>query len=356
MYGKHLAHICFNFFEFNYLIITIERCRTMRELMTGNEAIARGVYESGVGFASAYPGTPSTEILETLSSPQYRQDLYAEWAPNEKVALEAAIGFSWMGGRAFASMKQVGLNVAADPMFSLAYTGCNGGLVLVTADEPGIHSSQTEQDNRLYADAAKLPMLEPSDSQECKDMVLAAMELSESYRSPVLIRMTTRICHSKSMVELGTRKDVPCRPYEKNIWQYTTMPAVSKKLRVELVDKLEKLQQESEKSPLNFEIDNNVSIGVITSGISYQYARDAFGEKASYLKLGFPYPLPIEKIRNFAEKMDILYVIEETEPFLERQIRAAGIRCHGKDLLPCIGELSAEIIREKLMGLPTTYV
>lgn len=322
----------------------------MKELMTGNEAIARGVYEAGTSFAAAYPGTPSTEILESLSSAQYKSALIAEWAPNEKVALESVIGFSWMGGRAFASMKQVGLNVAADPLFSLAYTGCNGGLVIVTADEPGIHSSQTEQDNRLYADLAKVPMMEPSDSQECKDMVIVAMDISEKYRTPVLIRMTTRICHSKTMVELGERVEHPRRRYEKDIWQYTTMPAVSRKLRVELVERLEKLQAESETSPLNFEVDNGAEIGVITSGISYQYAKDAFGDSASYLKLGFTYPLPIEKIKGFAAKFKTLYVIEETEPYIEREVRAAGIICTGKDKLPCIGELSAVIIRDKLLG------
>ncbi len=321
----------------------------MKQLMTGNEAIARGAYEAGIRFASAYPGTPSTEILENIAL--YKDDIVAEWAPNEKVALEAVIGYSIAGGRAIASMKQVGLNVAADPLFSFAYTGCNGSAVIITADEPGIHSSQTEQDNRYYAKMAKLPMLEPTDSQQAKDMVIAACEISEKYRTPVIIRMTTRICHSKSIVELGSRREVPNKEYKKDIWQFTTMPAVSQKLRFQLEERLKKLTEEANNSPFNHIEWNNKSIGVIANGIAYQYAKEVFGEEASYLRIGFSYPIPMELITEFASRVDTLYVIEEVEPFLEEEIRAAGIECHGKDLLPRIGELSPKIIEETIKGV-----
>jgi indolepyruvate ferredoxin oxidoreductase alpha subunit len=321
----------------------------MKQLMTGNEAIARGAYEAGIRFASAYPGTPSTEILENIAL--YKDDIVAEWAPNEKVALEAVVGYSIAGGRAIASMKQVGLNVAADPLFSCAYTGCNGSAVIVTADEPGIHSSQTEQDNRYYAKMAKLPMLEPTDSQQAKDMVIAACEISEKYRTPVIIRMTTRICHSKSIVELGSRREAPNKEYKKDIWQYTTMPAVSRKLRFELEERLKGLTRESNNSPFNDIEWNDKSIGIIANGIAYQYAKEVFGEEASYLRIGFSYPIPMELIKEFASRVDTLYVIEEVEPFLEEEIRAAGIACHGKDILPGIGELSPRIIEEKIKGV-----
>jgi len=321
----------------------------MKQLMTGNEAIARGAYEAGIRFASAYPGTPSTEILENIAS--YKDDIVAEWAPNEKVALESVVGYSIAGGGAIASMKQVGLNVAADPLFSFAYTGCNGSAIIVTADEPGIHSSQTEQDNRYYAKMAKLPMFEPADSQQAKDMVIAACEISEKYRTPVIIRMTTRICHSKSIVELGSRRQVPKKEYKKDIWQFTTMPAVSRKLRLELEERLKGLTIEANNSPFN-EIEwNDKSIGIIASGVAYQYAKEVFGEEASYLSIGFSYPIPMDLIKEFAAKVDTLYVIEEVEPFLEEEIRAAGISCHGKDLLPGIGELSPRIIEEAIKGV-----
>ena len=322
-----------------------------KQLMTGNEAIARGVYEAGVRYAAAYPGTPSTEILETIAT--YKGDVVAEWAPNEKVALEAAYGYSVMGGRAFASMKQVGMNVAADPMFSMAYTGCNGGLVIVTADEPGIHSSQTEQDNRYYGKMAKLPVFEPSDSQECKDMVLEAFSLSEQLKTPVILRMTTRICHSKGIVELGERKLLPACEYKKDIWQYTTMPAVSMKLRGELLTKLEKLEELSCTSRFNFIEWHSKKIGVITNGVSYQYAREAFGESASYLRIGFSYPMPTAKIRDFAAQVETLYVIEETEPFMEEYIKSLGIACIGREKLTQNGELSQGLLRRELLGQQT---
>lgn len=318
----------------------------MKQLMTGNEAIARGAYEAGIRFAAAYPGTPSTEILENIAL--YKEDMTAEWAPNEKVALESAIGYSYVGGRSIASMKQVGLNVAADPLFSFTYTGGTGGIVVITADEPGIHSSQTEQDNRYYAKMAKVPMLEPSDSQQAKDMVIDGIRLSEKYRTPVLIRMTTRVCHSKSVVECGERVTAANVPYRRNIWQYTTMPAVSQKLRRELEAKLALLKQESEISCWN-EIEwNNKKIGVVASGISYEYAKEVFGKDVSYLKLGFTYPFPAELVRHFAAQVEALYIIEETEPYIEEQVKAMGISCVGKECLPGIGELSPNIIRKAI--------
>ncbi|MEG1595268.1 MAG: indolepyruvate ferredoxin oxidoreductase subunit alpha [Lachnospiraceae bacterium] len=319
----------------------------MKKLMTGNEAVARGVYEAGIRFAAAYPGTPSTEILENIAG--YKEDIIAEWAPNEKVALESAIGFSITGGRAFASMKQVGLNVASDPFYSVAYTGITGGLVIVSADDPGLHSSQTEQDNRYYAKTAKIPMFEPADSQECKDMVLEAVALSERIRMPVLLRMTTRVCHSKSTVDCKDRQEAPLCEYKKDIFTYTTMPAVSKKRRVDLEEKLKVLRTYSEETRTNFIEDHHKKIGIIANGISYQYAKEAFGEEASYMKIGFSYPMPIKKIKEFAAAVDILYVIEETEPYMEEQIRAAGIACQGRELLPGIGELSVGILKEKLL-------
>lgn len=320
----------------------------MKELMTGNEAVARGVYEAGIRFASAYPGTPSTEILENIA--KYKDNIVAEWAPNEKVALESVVGYSIAGGRAFASMKQVGLNVAADPLFSFAYTGCNGGVVIVTADEPGIHSSQTEQDNRYYAKMAKLPMLEPSNSQQAKDMVITGIEISEKYRTPVLLRMTTRICHSKGVVELKERSETENRPYERDIWQYTTMPAVSRKLRLELEQRLDKIKEESNQSSYNSAEWNDTKIGVVASGIGYEYAKETFGNEVSYLRLGFTFPVPMQRIKDFASKVDTLYVIEETEPYLEEHIRAAGIECVGKDKLPGIGELSQTVLSKILKG------
>lgn len=326
----------------------------MKELLTGNEAVARGVYEAGIRFASAYPGTPSTEILENIA--KYKDDIVAEWAPNEKVALESVVGYSIAGGRAFASMKQVGLNVAADPLFSFAYTGSNGGVVIVTADEPGIHSSQTEQDNRYYAKMAKIPMLEPSNSQQAKDMVIRGIAISEEYRTPVLLRMTTRICHSKGIVELKERVDTDNRPYARDIWQYTTMPAVSRKNRVELEARLEKLLEASNQSPFNRIEWNDKKIGVIASGIGYEYAKEVFGTEVSYLRLGFTFPVPMQKIKEFASQVETLYVIEETEPYLEEHIRAVGIDCIGKDKLPGIGELNQTVLAKVLKGIDTPII
>ncbi len=319
----------------------------MKELLTGNEAIARGAYEAGVTFASAYPGTPSTEILENIAL--YKGTMYAEWAPNEKVALEGAIGSSIAGARSLAAMKHVGVNVAADPLFTVAYTGINGGLVLVSADDPGMHSSQNEQDNRYYAKSSKAAMLEPSDSQEAKDFVKIALEISEEYDTPVLLRVTTRVCHSKSLVELGKKEDIAIRPYQKNIPKYVATPANGRVLHVKLQERLKKLEEFSNHTELNKIEWNDKKIGIISSGIAYQYAKEVFGTSVSYLKLGFTYPLPIRKIKEFAEQVETLYVIEELEPYIEEQVKAAGISCIGKDLIPAVGELNPDIIAKKIL-------
>ncbi len=321
----------------------------MTKLMTGNEAVTRGAYEAGLSFASAYPGTPSTEILENMAG--LGDEVYAEWAPNEKVALESAIGASIAGARSLATMKMVGVNVAADPLFSFAYSGVNGGLVLVSADDPGMHSSQNEQDNRQYAPFAKIPMFEPSDSQEAHDMMIEAYDVSEAYDLPVLFRMTTRVCHSKSLVELGERKQEELKPYVRQLDKYDLVPAVSRHLRVTLEERLTRLKAYSETCKFNWVEDNGSDIGIITSGVGYTYAREVFGNEASYLKLGLTFPLPQEKIKAFAAKVKTLYVVEELEPYLENQIRMMGIKCIGKEKIPGIGELNPEILAKCLKGV-----
>jgi len=320
----------------------------MKKLLTGNEAIAQGAWEAGVMYACAYPGTPSTEILENIA--EYKGDILAEWAPNEKVALETAAGASVFGARSLAAMKMVGVNVAADPLFSFAYAGVNGGMVLVSADDPGCHSSQDEQDNRYYAKFAKIAMVEPSDSQEAKDMVKAALEISEQFDTPVLMRITTRICHSKSLVEIGSRQEVGKRPYVRNINKYDLVPATARKRRVEVEKRIEKLTVFSETTELNYIEWNDKKVGVVASGVGYQYAQEVFGADASYLKLGFTYPLPIKKIRDFAAAVGTLYVVEELEPFIEEQLQAAGIACIGKAKVPRIGELTPDILAKALKG------
>ncbi|MCF6465142.1 indolepyruvate ferredoxin oxidoreductase subunit alpha [Clostridium sp. Cult2] len=320
----------------------------MKKLLTGNEAVALGAYEAGIHYAAAYPGTPSTEILENIAT--HKEEIIAEWAPNEKVALESALGASIYGARSLAAMKHVGLNVAADPFFTAGYTGVNGGMVLVTADDPGLHSSQNEQDNRYYARSAKVAMVEPSNSQEAKDMVKAAMEISEEFDTLVLMRLTTRICHSKSLVEVGERKEVPIKPYKKNLMKYYVAPAVAKQLHVVVEEKLKKLEEFSNKTDLNYVVWNDKKIGVISSGIAYEYAKEVFRDKASYLKLGFTFPLPMEKIKKFADEVETLYVVEELEPFIEDQIKAAGIQCIGKDKIPIIWELNPEIVEKGIFG------
>lgn len=320
----------------------------MKKLMTGNEAIARGAYEAGVKYASAYPGTPSTEILENVAT--YKGDIVAEWAPNEKVALEAAIGGSLAGARTMASMKHVGVNVAADPLFTFAYTGVNGGMVLITADEPGMHSSQNEQDNRNYAKFAKIALFEPSTSQEAKDMFKAAFEISEKFDTPVLYRVTTRLCHSKGIVECKDRVEVGIKEYVKNIKKNLTVPAHAKIRRAAVEERMEKLYEFSNNTDLNYYEINDTKVGIVSSGMCHTFAKEVFGDNASYMKLGFTNPLPMEKIKEFASKVDKIYVIEENDPFIEEQMKANGIDCHGKDTLPVYGEMTPDVIRESIFG------
>jgi indolepyruvate ferredoxin oxidoreductase alpha subunit len=322
----------------------------MKKLLTGNEAIAQGAFENGVRFASAYPGTPSTEILENLAA---FKEIDAEWAPNEKTALEAAIGASLAGARSMASMKHVGVNVAADPLFAVSYTGINGALVLISADEPGQHSSQNEQDNRHYARAAKIPLLEPGDSQECKNMMGTALELSEKFDTLVMIRMTTRVCHSKGIVECGERKEVPLVPYIKKPGKYITVPAFSKKRRVIVEERSAELLACSEQTPLNrIEWQHDKKIGVVTSGVCYYYAREVFGDSVSYLKLGFTWPLPVNKIREFCSHLEEIYVIEENDSYLEEAVLMYGYYPNpkGKNVLPHYGEMLPEVIRKSFLG------
>jgi indolepyruvate ferredoxin oxidoreductase alpha subunit len=318
----------------------------MKKLMLGNEAVARGVHEAGATVATAYPGTPSTEITENIAK---YDDIYSEWSPNEKVALEVAIGASISGARSICSMKHVGLNVAADPLFTVSYTGVNGGLVIMVADDPGMHSSQNEQDSRFYARASKVPMLEPADSQECKDYVKKAFQISEIYDCPVLVRLSTRIAHSQSIVELEDKIEYQLKEYKKDFNKYVMMPAMARRRHVEVEKRQSLLRQFSDSSDLNVIVWGNKDIGIITSGVAYQYSREVFPH-ASFLKIGMVYPLPEAMIRDFAKEVKELYVIEELEPFFENQINKMGIRVKGKELLPVIGELSAQIIREKLLN------
>lgn len=310
--------------------------------MTGNEAIARGAWEAGLHVAAAYPGTPSTEILENLAT---YKEVYSEWAPNEKVAVEVTAGASIAGARALAAMKHVGLNVAADPFFTLAYTGVNGGLVIVTADDPGMYSSQNEQDNRFYASHAKVPMLEPSDSQEAHDFIKQAFDLSEKFDAPVLFRVSTRICHSKSLVETAERVEVAVKPYTKDTKKYVMAPANAKARKYVMEKRIEEMKSFSETTGLNRVEINSGKTGIITSGISYQHAREVFGDTVSYLKLGFTWPLPEKKIKDFAAKFETIYVIEENEPYIENFVKQLGVKCIGREKLPFVDELTPEIIR-----------
>jgi len=318
-----------------------------KKMMLGNAAVARGLYEAGCRFISSYPGTPSTEITECAAD---YEEMYAEWAPNEKVAVEAAIGASIGGGRSFAAMKHVGLNVAADPLFTASYTGVNGGVVIAVADDMGMHSSQNEQDSRHYARASKMPMLEPSDSQECKDFAKRAYELSEEYDTPVYLRLSTRVSHSQSEVALEPRREVAVKPYEKNISKYVMMPAKAKLRHVVVEERELKLRELAETTDLNRVEMNDTSIGIVASGIAYQYAKEAFGSKASYLKLGMVYPLPVKLIEDFAAKVDKLYVIEELDDIFETHCKKHGIEVSGKELFGKIGEYSPELLRNRILG------
>jgi indolepyruvate ferredoxin oxidoreductase alpha subunit len=313
--------------------------------MSGNEAIARGVYEAGVRFAAAYPGTPSTEILEEFSK---YDGVYAEWSPNEKVALEVAIGAAMAGEKAMAVMKHVGVNVAADPLFTVSYTGTNGALVVITADDPSLHSSQNEQDNRNYAKFAKIPMLEPADAQEAKEFIKLAFELSEKFDTPVFLRTTTRVSHSKSVVTLQDPL-----PYQDktgityNAAKYVMVPANARVRRVEVEKRMQALKEFAETFGENRMEINNPEVGIITAGIPYNYAKDVFPDY-SYLKLGMVYPLPEKMIRNFAAKVKKIYVIEELDPFLEEQIKALGIKVIGKEIFPYTLEFDPGIIQRAI--------
>lgn len=311
-------------------------------MMSGDEAIARGAWEAGVSAAAAYPGTPSTEILENMS--QYKADVYCQWANNEKIAVEIALGASFGGLRSLAAFKHVGMNAAADPIFSAAYTGVNGGLVLVSADDPGCWSSQNEQDNRLYAPHARLGMLEPADSQECLDYVKAAFELSERFDLLMLVRMTTRVCHSKSLVTLGERTE-HVKTYRADPKKYAMLPANARVRHVAVEENLRALQAWADTCPLNREELNGSDVGVICSGVCYLHAREAFGDSASYLKLGVTHPLSEKCIRDFCAKVKRVYVVEEGEPYLENAVKALGISCEGKAYTTRQGELDAQRVR-----------
>lgn len=314
----------------------------MKKLMLGNEAIARGVYEAGVTVATAYPGTPSTEITEFIAK---YDDIYAEWAPNEKVAMEVAIGSSAAGARSVVSMKHVGLNVAADPLFTVSYTGVNGGLVFFVADDPGMHSSQNEQDTRMIARAAHVPVIEPSDSVECKAFVKKAMEISEAYDTPVILRLTTRVAHSQSVVELEEKTDFELKEYKKDIKKYVMTPVNAKARHLVVEDRMNRLASDLGKLGLYSIEKSSNKIGIITSGISYQYVKET-GIDANIMKLHMVNPLPIEAIKEFASQVETLYVIEELEPVIEEQVKALGIKVKGKELTGRQGELSVRKLKQ----------
>ena len=316
-------------------------------IMLGNEAIARGAYEAGVKVSAAYPGTPSTEISESLV--QYRDDLYCEWSPNEKVATEVAIGASVSGVRAMACMKHVGFNVAADPAYTVSYMGVNGGLVIVVADDPGLYSSQNEQDTRMVARAAQLPVLEPSDSSEAKEYMKLAFELSEKFDRPFVFRTTTRLAHSQGLVELEERECPEDKPYVKNIQKTVMMPGNAKLRHVEIEKRNLELQEAADTLPINTVEMNDTKIGVITSGIPYQYVKEAL-PNASVLKLGMVNPLPRKMIKEFASKVEKLYIVEELDPVIEEQVRSWGIQAVGKEIFTVQGEYSANMIRAAIGG------
>lgn len=327
----------------------------MKKLMLGNEAFARGLYEAGCKIASSYPGTPSTEITEFVAK---YDEVYAEWAPNEKVAVETAIGASIAGARSFSAMKHVGLNVAADPLYTISYSGVNGGLVIAVADDPGMHSSQNEQDSRHHAIASKVMMIEPSNSSECKEFAKTAFELSEKFDTPVIVRLSTRVSHSQSIVELCEREERPLKEYVKNPSKYVMMPAFARPRHVIVEERLNKLTEYAETSPLNrIEISENAEFGVIASGAVYEYAKEALGNKASFLKLGTINPMPVKLIKDFAEKYSKIYVIEELDDIIETHCRKIGVsNIIGKELFGFCGELSQTVISEKILGKKPEYM
>lgn len=319
----------------------------MKKLLLGNASVARGAYEAGVGVVASYPGTPSTEITEEIVK---FDNIYAEWSPNEKVAAEVAIGASIAGARAMSCMKHVGLNVMADPVFTVSYTGVNGGLVFCVADDPGMHSSQNEQDSRHYAKASKIMMLEPSDSSECKEFTKMAFSLSEQFDTPVFIRLSTRVSHSQSLVELVEPENVELKPYEKNIGKYVMMPANAIKRHVVVEERIKALEDFAETTEFNTIEENGSKIGIITAGISYMYAKEALGDKADYLKLGMVYPLPTQKLINFAKKYEKVYVIEELDPVIETHLKSLGVECIGKEAFTLLGEYTPTMIKSAVLG------
>ncbi len=320
----------------------------MKKLLLGNAAVAAGAHEAGVRVVSSYPGTPSTEITE--STVQY-EDIYCEWAPNEKVAAEVAIGASIGGARAMSCCKHVGLNVMADPIFTASYTGVNAGLVICVADDPGMHSSQNEQDSRHYAKASKIMMLEPSDSSECKEFTKQAFSLSERFDTPVFIRLTTRVSHSQSLVDIFSPDHVNLKPYEKNAAKYVMMPANAIKRHVDVEERMKKIREFAEKTDLNKVEMHSDEIGVITSGAAFMYAKEALGDNASYLKIGMPYPLPERLILNFAARVKKLYVIEELDPVIEEHCKSLGLEVIGKEAFTLLGEYSVNMIKKAVLGV-----
>ena len=320
----------------------------MKQLMLGNAAVARGLYEAGCCVVSSYPGTPSTEITEEAAK---FDDIYCEWAPNEKVAMETAFGASLAGRRSFCGMKHVGLNVAADPLFTVSYTGVNAGMIIVVADDAGMHSSQNEQDSRHYAKASKIPMLEPSDSAEALSFTKLAYELSEEFDTPVILKMCTRVAHSQSLVETSGRVEPPMKPYEKNIGKYVMMPGNAIRRHPVVEERTRKLAQYAETSPLNrLEEGSDRALGILTSSTSYQYVKEVFGDRHPVLKLGMVWPLPKQKILDFAASVDKVAVVEELDPFLEDYCREIGLDVLGKDVLPLEGEFSQNLVAAKLGG------
>ena len=315
----------------------------MKQLLIGNAAVARGLYEAGCSVISSYPGTPSTEITEFAAK---NDEIYCEWAPNEKVAMEVSFGASLLGVRSCCAMKHVGLIVAADPLFTLSYTGVNGGLVICVADDPGMHSSQNEQDSRHYAIGAKVPMLEPADSSEAYEFAKAAFELSEKYDTPVLLRMCTRIAHSQSIVETGERGEVKNIPYEKNGEKYIMMPGNAKKRHPVVEERTKKLTELAENCAFNKIEMNGSGIGIITSGTCYQYVKEVFGDSVSVYKLGMVNPLPEKSLRDFAASVKKLYVVEELDPIIENHCKTLGLSVEGKSMFSMLGEFSQETVAE----------
>lgn len=324
-----------------------------KKLLIGNEAVARGLYEAGLRVASSYPGTPSTEITECIAK---YDDVYSEWAPNEKVAMEVAAGAAIAGARSFCAMKHVGLNVAADPLFTASYTGINAGMVIAVADDPGMHSSQNEQDSRHYAKAAKVMMLEPSDSEECLQYAKLAFDLSEQFDTPIILRLTTRVAHSRSLAHVSERDEKALKEYKKDPMKYVMMPGMAIKKHIVVEQRILDQIAWAETAEINTVEYNSTEIGVITSGISYQYAKEALGENASYLKLGCVYPLPVQKIKDFAVKCKKVYVLEELDPFIEEHCKQNGIEVIGKEAFTLQGEYSQSLIAKVILGKEDAFL